>query len=45
LQGSYYGQTTQIWAALFLSAILAAVLVMLAGRIEGRVLKRMGMAR
>ncbi|MDB5657715.1 MAG: transporter permease [Cypionkella sp.] len=45
LQGSYYGQTTQIWAALFLSAILAAVLVMLAGRIERRVLARMGMAR
>ena len=45
LQGSYYGQTTQIWAALFLSAILAAVLVMLAGRIEARVLLRMGMAR
>ena len=45
LQGSYYGQTTQIWAALFLSAILAAVLVMLAGRIEAWVLLRMGMAR
>ncbi len=45
LQGSYYGQTTQIWAALFLSAILAAVLVMLAERIEAGVLTRMGMAR
>jgi NitT/TauT family transport system permease protein len=45
LQGSYYGQTTQIWAALFLSAILAAVLVMLAGRIERGVLRQMGMAR
>lgn len=45
LQGSYYGQTTQIWAALFLSAILAAVLVMLAGRIERSVLFKMGMAR
>lgn len=45
LQGSYYGQTVQIWAALFLSAILAAVLVMIAGRIEGRVLARMGMRR
>ncbi len=45
LQGSYYGQTTQIWAALFLSAILAAVLVMIAGLIEARVLRRMGMAR
>lgn len=45
LQGSYYGQTVQIWAALFLSAILAAVLVMIAGLIEKRVLMRMGMAR
>jgi NitT/TauT family transport system permease protein len=45
LQGSYYGQTTQIWAALFLSAILAAVLVMFAGRVERAVLFKMGMAR
>jgi NitT/TauT family transport system permease protein len=45
LQGSYYGQTVQIWAALFLSAILAAVLVMIAGRIEARTLARMGMRR
>ncbi|MGV8949992.1 MAG: ABC transporter permease [Cypionkella sp.] len=45
LQGSYYGQTTQIWAALFLSAILAGVLVMFAGQVEARVLSRMGMRR
>ena len=45
LQGSYYGQTVQIWAALFRSAMLAAGLVMAAGWIEGRVLQRMGMVR
>lgn len=45
LQGSYYGQTVQIWAALFLSAILAAVLVMIAGAIEARTLVKMGMRR
>lgn len=45
LSGSYYGQTIQIWAALFAAAILAASLVMIVGWIEGRVLKRMGMAR
>lgn len=43
LSGSYYGQTVQIWAALFAAAILAAGLVMIVGLIEGRVLKRMGM--
>ena len=45
LSGSYYGQTIQIWAALFAAAILAASLVMIVGWIEGGVLKRMGMAR
>lgn len=45
LQGSYYSQTVQIWAALMLAASMAAVLVMLMGRIELRVLARMGMAR
>ena len=44
LSGSYYGQTIQIWAALFAAAILAAALVMIIGVIEQRVLKRMGMA-
>ncbi|APG46710.1 ABC transporter permease [Phaeobacter porticola] len=42
LAGSYYGQTVQIWSALFAAAILAAVLVALLGLIERRVLKRMG---
>jgi NitT/TauT family transport system permease protein len=45
LSGSYYGQTIQIWAALFAAAILAAVLVALVGLIERVSLKRMGIAR
>lgn len=45
LSGSYYGQTVQIWAALFAAALVAAALVALVGVIEGRVLRRMGMAR
>ncbi len=44
LQGSYYGQTVQIWATLFAAAILAAGLVMVVGMIERRMLRRMGMA-
>lgn len=45
LSGSYYGQTIQIWSALFAAAGLAAVLVALIGLIERVVLKRMGLAR
>lgn len=45
LQGSYYGQTLQIWAALFLAAILAAALIAAFGGMERATLKRMGMAR
>ena len=45
LSGSYYGQTIQIWSALFMAAALAAVLVMLIGVIERITLKRMGLAR
>lgn len=44
LAGSYYGQTVQIWSALFAAAILAACLVALLGLIERMVLKRMGIA-
>ncbi|MFD3189483.1 ABC transporter permease [Sedimentitalea sp. HM32M-2] len=44
LAGSYYGQTVQIWSALFAAAILAAALVGLLGLVERLVLKRMGMA-
>ena len=45
LSGSYYGQTIQIWAALFAAAILAAGLVMLIGLVERLTLARMGLAR
>jgi NitT/TauT family transport system permease protein len=45
LTGSYYGQTIQIWAALFAAAIVAAALVGLIGWVERRTLARMGMAR
>lgn len=42
LAGSYYGQTIQIWSALFAAAILAASLVAIIGLIERFALKRMG---
>jgi NitT/TauT family transport system permease protein len=42
LSGSYYGQTVQIWAALFMAAALAAILVSIIGLAHGLVLKRMG---
>ena len=45
LSGSYYGQTVQIWAALFAAAILAAGLVGIVGLIERKVLARMGIAQ
>ncbi len=42
LAGSYYGQTVQIWSALFAAALLAASLVALLGFLERLVLRRMG---
>jgi len=42
LGGSYYGQTEQIWAALFFAAAIAALLVWLIGWVEVRTLRRMG---
>ncbi|MBO6814803.1 MAG: ABC transporter permease [Rhizobiaceae bacterium] len=42
LAGSYYGQTIQIWSALFMAAALAAVLVMLVGFAHAYVLRQMG---
>jgi NitT/TauT family transport system permease protein len=42
LSGSYYGQTVQIWAALFMAAALAAALVGLVGLTERLVTKHMG---
>jgi len=44
LTGSYYGQTIQIWAALFAAAALAATLVAAISWVERRSLKKMGMA-
>ncbi|KJF73567.1 ABC transporter permease [Agrobacterium arsenijevicii] len=42
LSGSYYGQTVQIWAALFMAAGVAAILVSIIGIAHAAVLKRMG---
>jgi NitT/TauT family transport system permease protein len=44
LAGSYYGQTIQIWSALFMAAALAASLVALIGLVHRIVLRRMGVA-
>jgi NitT/TauT family transport system permease protein len=45
LAGSYYGQTIQIWSALFGAAIVAALLVAVVAGLERMTLKRMGLAR
>jgi NitT/TauT family transport system permease protein len=42
LTGSYYGQTVQIWAALFAAAIMAASLVALIGFVGRWTERRMG---
>ncbi|WP_445503101.1 ABC transporter permease [Microvirga sp. G4-2] len=42
LAGSYYGQTIQIWAALFGAAILASILVAIVSVVERIVNRRMG---
>jgi NitT/TauT family transport system permease protein len=42
LAGSYYGQTLQIWAALFAAAILAAILVGIISLVERWTARRMG---
>ncbi len=44
LAGSYFGQTLQIWAALFAAAIIAATLVGIIGAIQRATLRRMGLA-
>tara|TARA_B100000700_G_C14905224_1_gene789374 strand:- start:787 stop:1233 length:447 start_codon:yes stop_codon:yes gene_type:complete len=41
LAGSYYGQTIQIWSALFSAAILAASLVSIIGFVQRLVINRM----
>jgi len=43
LAGSYYGQTIQIWSALFGAAIVAAALVGTVGLLQRVTLRRMGM--
>ena len=45
LAGSYYGQTIQIWSALFGAAILAASMVSIIGWVQNLTLRRMGMLR
>ena len=42
LNGSYYGQTQQIWAALVAAAVMSSGLVWLVGFIERRVARAMG---
>lgn len=44
LAGSYYGQTIQIWSALVVASILAAVLVAIVGWLGHWVNRRMGLA-
>ncbi len=43
LAGSYYGQTIQIWSALVMASVLAALLVMFIGLIGKLVNRRMGL--
>lgn len=45
LAGSYYGQTIQIWSALFVAAFLAALLMAVIGAVQGVTLRRMGMVQ
>ncbi len=45
LNGSYYGQTMMIWAALIGASVLAGVLVAAVGLTGGFTLKRMGFTR
>lgn len=45
LTGSYYGQTIQIWSALFMAAFLAACLVWVVGVLQKFTLAKMGMSR
>ena len=40
LSGSYYGQTTQIWAALIIASVLSGALVSCVGWIQNLVLRR-----
>ena len=44
LAGSYYGQTVQIWSALVVASVLAALLVVIVGWLGDFVNRRMGLA-
>jgi NitT/TauT family transport system permease protein len=44
LTGSYYGQTVQIWAALFAAAIIATVLIAIVDAVSRFTARRMGAA-
>jgi NitT/TauT family transport system permease protein len=44
LSGSYYGQTVQIWSALFMAAIVAGLAIGVVSFAHRRVLRRMGMS-
>jgi len=43
LSGSYYGQTSLIWAALITASVISATLVALVGRLETFTIHRMGL--
>ena len=43
LSGSYYGQTSLIWAALITASVISATLVALIGRLEKVTVKHMGL--
>jgi NitT/TauT family transport system permease protein len=45
LAGSYYGQTVQIWSALFMAAIVAAAMVGIVTLVQRITLRRMGLER
>lgn len=45
LAGSYYGQTIQIWSALVMASLLAALLVMCIGLVGNFVNRRMGLVQ
>jgi NitT/TauT family transport system permease protein len=45
LAGSYYGQTVQIWAALFMAAFCSAALVAIIGLVDRLTARRMGYAQ
>lgn len=45
LAGSYYGQTIQIWSALFMAAFVAAAFVGLIGVVERMKFRQMGIGR